>query len=1378
MKTNSALGLVLVLIVLSLALAVQADVLRSVPLSERIVSAGEVEYIRGEILVKFKTDISDRTMTELYNETGTEVLSVHRGGVKLLRVPVGVDEQTMVSRLQGDPRVEYAELNSVCHAHMTPNDPYYPYQWHFPKINMPQAWDISTGSSVIVAILDSGIAYENYTVPSYERGTVASGVTQYQVAPELNGTSFTAGYDFINNDSHPNDNDAHGTHVAGTIAQVTNNSQGVAGMAFDCTLMPVKVLDYSGSGTAQSLADGLYWAADHGAQVINMSLGWAPGYNPGSTVSNAIAYAYNHGVVLLASSGNSGVSPVSYPAAYSQVIAVGATRYDDARPSYSQYGSALEICAPGGDIGVDQNGDGYGDGVLQMTFTGYNPGPPEQLADPTDFGYWFYDGTSMACPHATALVAMMIANGQTGIENIRTILHETAVDLGSAGWDQYYGYGRIDAYAALTYGGQPPVAQFTGSPTSGCEPLTVNFTDQSTGEIDTWSWTFGDGGTSTAQNPPHQYVNAGDYTVSLTVTNGYGSDTESKTGYIHVGEAPVAAFVGSPTSGCAPLTVNFTDQSTGDISTWSWTFGDGGTSTAPNPSHQYWVPGDYTVTLNVSGTCGSDGETKTGYIHVDETLIAAFSGTPTSGCVPLDVGFTDESVGNITSWAWTFGDGGTSAAQNPSHQYAAPGDYTVTLTVTGACGSDAEAKTDYIHVDGAPVAGFYGVPTSGSAPLTVDFYDQSTGQVTFWDWTFGDGGTSTAQNPSHQYMSEGDYTVTLTVSGPCGSDGYTRTGYIHVEPPSEWTVITYDDFEGGFGTYTDGGSDCALYTGGTYAHQGSNAADIQDNSGTASSFYHTAGYDVSVYTELEVDFWFYAVSMDNSNEDFWVQYYDGSTWRTVATYAQGIDFQNNVFYHEVVTISSSQYDFPANAKLRFMCDASGNSDDVYIDEIEFRGKAGIPVPPVAAFIGAPTSGYAPLTVDFTDQSTGNPTGWSWTFGDGGTSSAENPTHEYTGAGSYTVSLTVTNAAGSDDEVKPDYITVTIEPPVAAFVGEPTYGVVPLTVDFTDQSTGPIDTWAWDFGDGVGTSSAQNPTYEYTEIGDYTLTLTVTGPGGTDSEIKSDYISVTGGGEWVTITYDDFEGGFGTYTDGGSDCALYTGGTYAHQGSRAADIQDNSGTASSFYHTAGHNVSAYTELEVDFWFYAVSMDNSNEDFWVQYYDGSTWRTVATYAQGIDFQNNVFYHEVVTISSSQYNFPTNARLRFMCDASNNLDDVYIDEIEFRGMAGGGSARDVAILDTRPAAILPESFRVSDSRPNPFSSMTEFTISLPRPDGVTAEIFNLQGQKVATLADRQMDAGTYTLRWDGTNQAGSKAASGIYYYRVVAGGNVVTKKMILAR
>jgi PKD repeat protein len=1356
----------------TLALAENFKV-KSVP--DKSISVGEVEYVKGEILVKFKEGVSKQQMADLNSALGSAVLSDHRGGVKRLSVPAGKAEQEFISLLQSDPRVEYAELNTICHAFMTPNDPYYSYQWHFPKINCSTAWDISTGSGVVVGILDCGIAYEDYPVPSYELNTVRSGVTNYMQAPDLAGTAFTAGYDFANGDSHPNDNNGHGTHVAGTVAQTTNDGYGVAGVAFNCTLMPVKVLDYTGSGTANWLADGLYWAADHGAEVINMSMGWPAGYNPGSTVQNAIVYAYNHGVVLVAASGNQGVGTISYPAKYSQVIAVGATRYDDGLSYYSQYGAEQEVVAPGGDLTVDQNGDGYGDGVLQQTFENYDPGPPEVLADPTTFSWWFFHGTSMSCPHVVAVVAMMIANGQTGIENIRTILQQTAVDLGSSGWDQYYGYGLVDAYAALTYGGVPPVAEFSGSPLSGCVPLTVNFTDESTGEIDTWEWNFGDGSPhSYVQNPSHEYTSGGDFTVSLTVTNAYGSDTETKTNYIHVDEAPVAAFVGNPTTGCAPLTVDFTDQSTGAVTSWDWDFGDGTPhSSLQNPTHEYANAGDYTVTLTVSGPCGSDDEIKTNYISVGATLIAEFSGSPTSGCATLTVNFTDQSTGDITSWDWDFGDGTPhSGNQNPTHQYTSAGDYTVTLTVTGSCGSDDEIKTNYIHVDAAPVAAFYGNPTSGDVPLTVNFYDQSTGAVTSWDWDFGDGTPhSSAQNPVHEYTSKGLYTVTLTVSGPCGSDGETKTDYINVTEGGDWIVITYDDFESGWGSYSDGGGDCSRYTRGTYAHQGNAALDIQDNSGVASSFYHTVGYDVSGYTELEVEFWFYAVSME-SGEDFWVQYYDGSTWRTVATFARGTDFNNNAFYNPVVTISSSQYNFPTNAKLRFMCDASGNSDDVYIDEIEFRGSGtGVPAP-VASFSASPTSGCAPLTVNFTDESTGDITAWDWNFGDGTPHSGDqNPSHQYANPGDYTVTLTVTGPGGSDDEVKSNYIHAE-GPPVADFYGDPTSGTVPLTVNFHDQSTGTVTSWDWDFGDGTPHSSNQNPVHEYSSVGLYTVTLTVTGPCGSDGETKTDYINVTPPGEWTVITYDDFESGWGSYSDGGGDCSRYTRGTYAHQGNAALDIQDNSGVASSFYHTVGYNVSGYTELEVEFWFYAVSME-SGEDFWVQYYDGSTWRTVATYARGTDFNNNTFYNPVVTISSSQYNFPANAQLRFMCDASGNRDDVYLDEIEFRGSATGGAS-----TLTKTNAMIPEEFTVSQNYPNPFNPVTQFTLDLIEQTQVSVVVYNVAGQKVRTLVNEVLPAGSRTITWDGTNDSGEILSSGVYFYRVVAGDNVVTKKMMLLK
>lgn len=237
----------------------------------------------------------------------------------------------------------------------------------------------------------------------------------------------------------------------------------------------------------------------------------------------------------------------------------------------------------------------------------------------------------------------------------------------------------------------------------------------------------------------------------------------------------------------------------------------------------------------------------------------------------------------------------------------------------------------------APVANFSGAPTTGTAPLSVNFTDLSTNSPTSWSWNFGDSGTSSAQNPNHVYASAGSYTVTLTATNAAGSDGETKTGYIVVSGGGgSWVTITSDDFETGLGSYTDGGSDMSRYTSTTHAHQGAAAADIQDNSGTPSSFYHTGNFNVSAYTDMEVSFWFKMVGME-SGEDFFVEYFNGTTWQIVASYVRGTSYLNGTFYNRTVTIPKANYTYPANAKLRFRCDASDNADDVYIDEIVWRG---------------------------------------------------------------------------------------------------------------------------------------------------------------------------------------------------------------------------------------------------------------------------------------------------------------------------------------------------------------------------------------------------------------------------------------------------------
>ncbi len=408
---------------------------------------GQGRFVEDEIVVKFKPGVSEETIARINQRHGTSVFYVSKQGkFRRLRIPAGRSVEELVDVYSKDPNVEYAEPNYIAHALWVPNDPLYPYQWNFYNdeyggINLESAWEVSTGDrSVVVAVIDTGVAYEDY-VESTRRGRFKTIV--YEQAPDLSETNFVPGYDFVNDDAHPNDDEGHGTHVAGTIAQSTNNSIGVAGIAFNTSIMPVKVLDSRGSGTYTDIAEGIYFAADNGADVINMSLG---GPNASTTLEEALAYAYAKGVTIVAAAGNDGTDSVSYPAAYNAyVIAVGATRYDETLSYYSNYGPDLDLVAPGGDTNVDQNGDGYGDGILQQTF-GDNP---------TDWGYFYYQGTSMATPHVAGVAALVIASGVTGPDNVRRVLESTAKDLGAPGWDPVYGWGRVDAAAALGYAPEP-----------------------------------------------------------------------------------------------------------------------------------------------------------------------------------------------------------------------------------------------------------------------------------------------------------------------------------------------------------------------------------------------------------------------------------------------------------------------------------------------------------------------------------------------------------------------------------------------------------------------------------------------------------------------------------------------------------------------------------------------------------------------------------------------------------------------------------------------------------------------------------------------------------------------------------------------------------
>ena len=311
-----------------------------------------------------------------------------------------------------------------------PNDPLFKHQWHLQAIQVPQAWATSRGERATVAVLDTGVAYEH-------RGS-------YRRAPDLAGTRFARGWDFVDSDGHPNDEPAagrqsHGTHLAGIIAQTTDNGIGGAGVAPRATIMPVRVLEPDLSGSPRTIARGLRFAADHGADVANLSIA---GPSPSRPLEDAIAYASSKGVTVVAAAGNDAVDSVSFPAAYPQVLAVGALLRDRGRAYYSNYGRALDLVAPGGDREAYEGG---GDGVLQQTLRG----------GPSTFCYCFMASTSAAAAQVSGAAALLVASGRADSpDDVRSALLSSARDLGPRGRDAEYGAGLVQASSALAVAGR------------------------------------------------------------------------------------------------------------------------------------------------------------------------------------------------------------------------------------------------------------------------------------------------------------------------------------------------------------------------------------------------------------------------------------------------------------------------------------------------------------------------------------------------------------------------------------------------------------------------------------------------------------------------------------------------------------------------------------------------------------------------------------------------------------------------------------------------------------------------------------------------------------------------------------------------------------
>jgi PKD repeat protein len=556
-----------------------------------------------------------------------------------------------------------------------------------------------------------------------------------------------------------------------------------------------------------------------------------------------------------------------------------------------------------------------------------------------------------------------------------------------------------------------PTASFSNATPSVCLGDTIRFNNLSTANgtpISGYSWDFDDGTPASSQtSPSHLYTSPGTYVVTLTTTAGVCSD--DTTINVVVNPAPVAAFTAPTTSGCGSLSVSFINTTTGSPS-YNWNFGDGGTSTSAAPSHTYAASGTYTVTLIATQGGCADTLVRSSYITVYPKPTASFNAA-TALCLGDTVFFTNLSAGNggtITGYAWDFADGNASTLAQPFHVYAASGTYPVRLTTnTANCSDDT---TINVTVNPAPVVAFSTATTGGCAPFTVSFTNTTTGSPSY-NWSFGDGGTSTSTAPSHTYTASGAYTVTLIATqGSCG-DTLVRTNYIQVSPaptaaftPGATAVCLGDAV-----AFTDGSSS----GGGTIVSYQWNFGDGGTSSGTNVS--HT--------------------------------YASAGTFNVTLTVSTGA------------------------------C-----QDDTVI-------AVNVNPAPVAAFSTTATSGCAPLTISFTNTTGGSPS-YSWDFGDGGTSATGSPTHTYTATGTYTVTLIATQGNCADTLVRTGYINIATTP-TASFstanvcLGDP--------VIFTNASTGngsPITSYSWDFGDGSPLSTAVSPTYNYAGAGTFAVTLTV------------------------------------------------------------------------------------------------------------------------------------------------------------------------------------------------------------------------------------------------------------------------------------------------
>jgi len=655
-----------------------------------------------------------------------------------------------------------------------------------------------------------------------------------------------------------------------------------------------------------------------------------------------------------------------------------------------------------------------------------------------------------------------------------------------------------------------PATSFTSTGSrAGCTlPSTVQFQNTTSGG-DSYLWNFGDGTTSTDVNPTHTYTKAGIYDVTLIAFNSNGcGDTLVSKSYVQLGQPRIDAITGGPFSSCINTDINFgaTISSGETVTGYSWNFGDNtAASTAATPSHSYANTGAYDITLTVTTGSGcSTTKTFSSKVKIGNKPAVDFNATPTDACASQPIQFNDNSTGDITDWAWNFGDNLTSYEKNPSHLYKDTGNFSVTLTV-GSHGCAVTLRlADYVHI-AAPIAGFSYNYSCGNR-LTRYFSDSSIGAQS-WAWDFGDGTKSTAPSPSHAYTNNGTYYVSLTVThGTCTSTKTDTLTVVDAAPsftysPASASYCKYDSIRFNaiynaayassfYWNYGDGTSSGFNATNTTVVHayktSGSFAPllvvkDVNgclDTAKAAGGAFNVYGPKANFTNSAAVCIGNAVTFTDKSTPDgtphaivkyIW-DYGDGSAAQQANATQVQYTYQKGGIY---------------NVKLKVV-DSYGCYDTLLKYNADTIGQ------PVASFSAQDPTRCSSSPVSFIDSSKGIALTYSWNFGDSNTSSSAAPQHLYTAPGTYTVWLKIADKFGcKDSTARLDYVKIS-NPKAAILLDDTVHYCPPWKVTPLSQAS-DYTFLTWNFGDG-NSSGITNPEHLYVAAGTYTLMLVAQGNG--------------------------------------------------------------------------------------------------------------------------------------------------------------------------------------------------------------------------------------------------------------------------------------------